>query len=349
MMYEYVGNIHMHSTYSDGGYGINKIAKLASKAQLDFIVITDHETLAGLDNGEEGYNYGVLTLIGEEVNDTCNHYLALDIEKVVPNNTENPQAVIDAVNAQGGFGIIAHPVEKGSPLYKKGITFNWTDYKVTDFQGIEIWNYLSQWKDGIKNIFSALYLLFNPHKALIGPYPEVMAWLDELQSNGQKVMAYGGSDAHNIKVKFGPITLATMGPYYYSFKCINMHILLDKKLKKEFAPDKKSVYRALRSGNSWVGYDYYRDSRGFRFTLNYKGEVFSMGSQVKLKNDMAFIIKLPSKAKVLLMRNGEQIKQLYGDYFVIKVQEDGIYRLEVYHRHGKSWRPWIFSNSIWIV
>ena len=54
-MYEYVGNIHMHSKYSDGEYSIQQIAKLAHKAGLDFIVITDHETLEGLHNGEERF------------------------------------------------------------------------------------------------------------------------------------------------------------------------------------------------------------------------------------------------------------------------------------------------------
>ncbi len=348
-MYEYVGNIHMHSAYSDGEYPIDKIAKLAGKAGLDFIIVTDHETLKGLDNGEEGYHHKVLVLIGAEINDTCNHYLALDIEKVVPNNTENPQAVIDAVNAQGGFGIIAHPVEKGSPLYKGGITFEWTDFNVTDFQGLEIWNYLSQWKDGIRGLFSGICLLFFPHKALIGPYPEVMQWLDELQIEGQPVMVYGGSDAHNIKIGLGPLTFATIGPYYYSFKCINMHIITKNKLTGDFNRDKANVYAALRAGNSWVGYDFFKNSRGFRFVLKDDKESYLMGSQVKFKKGMLLEIKIPYKAKVLIIRNGQVWKTLQGDNFRISVEQGGVYRVEVYHNHGRSYRPWIFSNSIWIV
>lgn len=349
IMYEYIGNLHIHSTYSDGGENIDKIAKKARKAGLDFIILTDHETLKGLKNGEEGYKYGVLTLIGQEVNDTCNHYLALDTDEVIANNTENPQLVIDKVNEAGGFGVIAHPLEKGSPLYRNGITFNWTDFNVTGFQGIEVWNYLSQWKDGIRGMLSGLYLLINPHLALSGPYPEVMDWLDELQEKGEKVMLYGGSDAHNQKIKLGPITILTIGAYYHSFKCINMHVLLDKKLSHNFTTDKNNIYNALKSGHSWVSYDYFINSKGFRFILKTKSKTYLIGSRVNLELGMFFIIKLPKLAKLLVIKDGEVWRNIIGDYFVIKVEEIGVYRLEVYHQYGKSWRPWIFTNSFWLV
>lgn len=348
-MYEYVGNIHMHSKYSDGEYSIQQIAKLAHKAGLDFIVITDHETLEGLHNGEEGYHHKVLTLIGEEVNDTCNHYLALNIYKVVPNNTQNPQVVINEVNRQGGFGIIAHPVEKGSPLYQNGITFNWTDFNVTNFQGIEIWNYLSQWKDGIRGIISGIYLLFFPHKGLTGPYTEVMRWLDELQAKGEPVMVFGGSDAHNTRISLGPLKLATIGPYYYSFRCINMHILTENRLTGVFENDKKEVYSALEKGRSWVGYDFFHNSRGFRFSAKLKELSFPMGTKVNLKPGLYFEIVVPKKAKVIVKKDGTRWKELYGDFFHLNIKEKGVYRVEVYHKHRLSYRPWIFSNSIWII
>ena len=47
-MYEYLGNLHMHSTYSDGSLDIEDIAARAAQAGLDFIIITDHYTLKGL-------------------------------------------------------------------------------------------------------------------------------------------------------------------------------------------------------------------------------------------------------------------------------------------------------------
>jgi len=105
-MFEYKGHVHIHSRYSDGGGKIKQIAARANQAGLDFIVITDHYNLDGLYEGEEGYQSGVLVMIGMEVNDECNHYLALGVKEVVANNDLNPQAVIDEVNSQKGIGIM---------------------------------------------------------------------------------------------------------------------------------------------------------------------------------------------------------------------------------------------------
>ena len=44
-MYEYVGAIHIHSVYSDGTGKIEEIAKAAYDSDLDFIMMTDHNTL----------------------------------------------------------------------------------------------------------------------------------------------------------------------------------------------------------------------------------------------------------------------------------------------------------------
>ena len=100
-MYEYVGNIHIHSHYSDGSGSINQIAEAAQQVGLDFIIVTDHFTLAG--KKEEGYHHGVLVLVGMEINAECNHYLALNIDEEVPNHDHHPQAVIDQVREQGGL------------------------------------------------------------------------------------------------------------------------------------------------------------------------------------------------------------------------------------------------------
>ncbi|HBQ25606.1 MAG TPA: hypothetical protein DD791_04350, partial [Syntrophomonas sp.] len=110
-MFEYKGHIHIHSRYSDGGGKVKQIAARAAKAGLDFIIVTDHCNLDGLYAGEEGYQSGVLVMIGMEVNQECSHYLALGVKEVVANNDQNPQTVIDEVNRQKGIGIIAHPFE----------------------------------------------------------------------------------------------------------------------------------------------------------------------------------------------------------------------------------------------
>ncbi|MGR6836197.1 PHP domain-containing protein [Syntrophomonas erecta] len=347
-MFEYCGNIHIHSTYSDGGLPVSLIAKKAARTGLDFIIITDHRTLAGLYKGEEGYHDGILVLIGMEVNQATHHYLALDVNQVVKDNEGCPQEVIDEVNYQEGIGIIAHPHEKGSPLYNDGLTFQWTDWCIQNIQGIEIWNFLSQWRDGITGITRGLYLLLNPHQALRGPYQETMKKWDSFQISGQKVMAYGGSDAHGIRLKRGILNME-IGSYDLSFRCINMHILSYKPLTGEKAHDRRLVHQALRKGRSWVGYDYFYNSRGFRFELHQGDKVWTMGNQVKWARSMWFKVNTPRRALVKCIKNGKLWCLSKGTRHIFAHPGPGVYRVEVYHRHYFKWRPWIFSNPIWLV
>ena len=56
-MFEYVGSIHMHSIFSDGSGEVPQIAKYANELGLDFIILTDHNTLRALEEGYENW-YG---------------------------------------------------------------------------------------------------------------------------------------------------------------------------------------------------------------------------------------------------------------------------------------------------
>jgi len=42
VIHEYRGVIHVHSTFSDGRAGIDKIMSEANRAEVDFLILTDH-------------------------------------------------------------------------------------------------------------------------------------------------------------------------------------------------------------------------------------------------------------------------------------------------------------------
>ena len=54
MTHEVVGNLHMHTPYSDGAWYHADIARAASQAGLDFIVVTDHNLWV---QGPQGYHH----------------------------------------------------------------------------------------------------------------------------------------------------------------------------------------------------------------------------------------------------------------------------------------------------
>ncbi|MGI6421885.1 MAG: CehA/McbA family metallohydrolase [Syntrophomonadaceae bacterium] len=346
-MYEYLGNLHMHSTYSDGSLDIEDIAARAAQAGLDFIIITDHYTLKGLYEKKEGYQQGVLVMIGMEANVSQNHYICLDISQEVKNNDEYPQEVIDGVNRQDGIGIIAHPFEKGSPVFGDGIKYQWTDWQVQDFQGIEVWNFTSQWKEHVSSIIKGLFLLIYPHAALTGPCPLALQKLDQYQGQGKKIIAVGGSDAHGFKMKAG-ILWVTVSPYETAFRCINVHVLCPTPLSGQVADDKYKIYHAIRQGQLWIAYDYFINSYGFRFFVEGEGKRWQMGDSLPFSSKLTGWVFTPKPALVKLLRNGIEVESSRGRQHVFYDLEPGVYRVEVYHRHLLGYRPWIFSNAIWI-
>lgn len=345
-MFEYFGNMHIHSRYSDGSATIDQIRTAAKRAGLDFIIITDHFNLQAAD--QEGYKDDLLMLVGMEINEAHNHYLALDIKKVVKNNTDHPQEVINDVNEQGGIGIIAHPLEYASNFLNEGNVYNWIDWSVEGFQGIEIWNLLSQWKGSITNFFKALYYVLNPQGAIIGPYLQTMRRFDEYQQQGKRIVAFGGADAHAPGMRLGSLYFKIIS-YPFSFRSINMHILLQQPLSGDLSTDKAMVYNAFRSGSCWVANDYFKNSRGFSFVLCSEKQTFNMGELLSWQKNMKIKVHTPYLAQVKLFKDGLQVADSEGEEHLFERITKGIYRVEAYCQHKFKYRPWIFTNSIWVV
>ncbi|MGI6413867.1 MAG: PHP domain-containing protein [Syntrophomonadaceae bacterium] len=344
-MYEYIGNIHIHSAYSDGTWNIKDIARAAKKAGLDFIIITDHFNLDGLRHKDYGYSDGVLVMVGMEINSRHNHYLALNIREVIENNDDNPQLVIDEVNAQGGIGIIAHPFETGSPYYENGKTYKWKDWSVKGIQGIEVWNHLSCWRDGLTGILRGLYLLFNPARALIGPNRESIKMLDRFHKMGYRVFAFGGSDAHGRILPF-PLKISS---YEFYFRCINLHIITEQKRRFEFNPDQEEIYKSLRNGNFWVANDYYHSSKGFRFEIESRKGTWIMGNTVIFEPDMIMAVRTPVYCEVKVYKDGVQWTRKRGTDHRFSVIKPGVYRVEALLLARFTPRTWIITNPIWVV
>lgn len=348
-MFEYVGNLHVHSTYSDGTGTVTQIVEAAQKAGIDFVGINDHRTLAALRNGEEGWHGPVLVLVGMESNDRYHHYLSYGIKEEVADNTEYPQAVIDQVADQGGIGFIAHPFENGSPLVQQGTAYTWNDWAVTGFTGICIWNYCSQWRDGITSFSTALYCTYlNRHARISGPSAKTLAKWDQLNQE-RKVVAIGGSDAHAVQLNYGPFK-PVIFPYEFLFRCVNTHVLLPRRLSGQLDIDKALVYSALKNGNCFVAFDYYVPARGFVFRAENGLEQVLMGEKISLRGGVTLEVLLPYRATVKIIRNGTPVLTQKGKVIKYEVQAPGVYRVEAYLKL-KPWgklKPWVYSNPIYV-
>jgi hypothetical protein len=347
MEIEYVGSIHLHTSSSDGAATHEEVAHLASRARLDFLVATDHNVLA---KDKDGWYGDLLLLVGEELHDTqrspeANHYLAFNIEEHVDADNRSAQEVIDEVNAQGGFGFIAHPFEH-SPAFTREPELPWVDWEVTGYTGLEIWNYMSEFKSYLHNLLRVLFFVYFPQVIMSGPFPETIAKWDELLKS-RKTAAIAGTDVHGNTYALGPLRRAIL-PYGHCFRAARTHILASEPFTRNLEHDRALVYEALKHGRCFAAYDAIADSSGFRFTASSGGQRVGMGQEISLNGGrLDFQISSPMPAELRLLRDGQVIARAEGRQLHYTARESGAYRVEARRRYLFSQRGWVFTNPIY--
>jgi len=116
-----LADLHMHTTASDGTLSPQALVNAVLLHQLQtrqepilrVIAITDHDTLAGawtaITYQQSLHCEADLEIIpAAEVSSADGHIVALNIKKEVPKGL-SAAATIDAIHAQGGLAIAAHP------------------------------------------------------------------------------------------------------------------------------------------------------------------------------------------------------------------------------------------------
>lgn len=346
--HEYVGAIHMHSSFSDGAKKISDIALSAASVGLDFIVITDHDFMTdSLHLDAEGYYNGLLVLLGLEIGVRHHHYLACDIREMVSSKSLSPQQVIDRVNDINGFGFLAHPFEKGMPFSDNSIAYTWNDLEVTGFTGIEIWNFSSRWKERIKTVFHGLFFLLFKSRSLKGPSKRTILFWDNACKQ-RRVVAVGGPDAHGAMFRWGFIRLRPLS-YDFLLNTITTHILTDRRLSKDFIEARAQVYDAIKEGRMFIAHERLESARGFRFCFVYNdGTSVSMGEEALFKPGY-FSVEAPRNCEIRLIKDGRLKEKRHGRDSLFFVEEKGVYRVEVFLRLSFfGLRPWIFTNPIYL-
>ncbi len=349
-IYEYAGNTHVHTPYSDGEALHAEVAQAATKAGLDFVIVTDHNVWV---NGCERHYGKLLLLVGEEVHDVrrqpqANHLLAYNAESELAPLASDPQRLIDEVNRRGGVCYLAHPYEQGSPINPDFVAIPWADWDVTGYTGLEIWNYMSEFKSLLRNKLAAVYYSYFPAQGIRGPFRATLRQWDQLLSQGNRIAAIGGADAHGATFSLGPFRRVVF-PYEYLFRCVNTHIITERPFNGRLEHDKPLVYDALRAGHTWVGYDLLASTAGFRFQARSFTNQAIMGDELARAGATKFEIQTPHSADIRLVLNGQVVARARGKYLDYTTAGPGAYRVEAYRNYHSGRRGWIFSSPIYVT
>jgi len=194
----YRGELHAHTTHSDGTLSPRELLEVAAQAGLDFIAITDHNTITALDAASReptgaGAGAGLPMVIpGLELTTFYGHAVALGIREYVSWHEakldDGMNRLASIVHEMGGLFAIAHPFSPGYPVCA-GCQWEYenTDMSVVDL--MEVWS--GPWQRGI---------LWNV---------PAMGWWEAELAQGRRVTGVAARDVHRRQELFKPGTADT--------------------------------------------------------------------------------------------------------------------------------------------
>lgn len=340
--YQYSGAVHIHTTESDGTKTLEEVIKVGKHTGLDFMMFADHMTLSNRENGGEGIYDDILVVIGYEHNDVNDdhHYLLFESPRVYPNNMSAAEYVA-AGSQDNAIGILAHPDEIRDHL-KDYRPYPWRDWSADSFQGIELWNQMSEWMEKLTK-FNKIPMSLSPRKSMVGPTDRILKKWDELNQT-RKVVGVAGVDAHAFPVKLGPFTVEIF-PYKVHFRCLRTHVLLPEPMATDFEKAKKQLYDALLDCRVYISNMRWGNADTFEFYAQNGSEKVISGGTLSSSENGKLITKLPSKAVIKLVHNGKYILETSAEYLEYTNLQSGLYRVEAW----KGQRGWIYSNHIRVV
>ena len=210
----YRGDLHGHTIHSDGRWDVPEFTEFQRNRGLDFVSLTDHNIISGLNQHRSQTEDGFLAMGGMELSTFNGHMLALggyhwyewrlDIEEGT-NITRIMQNVID----RGDLLIIAHPMSPDEP-FCSGCMWTFEEARPGVALGVEVWN--------------GFWHMFNQEGL-----QQYYAWLNQ----GHRLICTSGTDIH------GPHPLDTT-------RRAGFNVVYAEELSE------KAILDALRKGHSYI-------------------------------------------------------------------------------------------------
>lgn len=340
------GAYHVHSERSDGTGSIEDIAAAASRAGLQFVIITDHGDATAEPFGP-AYLDGVLVIDATEISTFGGHLVALGLDGPAPYPLAGEaRDVVEDVRRLGGFAVIAHP-ESPRPALR------WRATGVA-YDGFEWLNADSEWRDE-----TALHLVGSALRGLLRG-PETVASLFERSDrafarwDARRRQAFGLA-ALDVHARIGwdsdddsrDGTSLARPSYQQMFRAVAQVVSPEPALSGDAGTDAARVLDEITAGRTYSIVRAIGDPAALEFSATQGVAAARMGDRLAAGLAM-FDARVPGvpEAALALLQNGRVVARGQGSLVhEAGVPPGGVFRVEV--TLGSSPFPWIVSNPIY--
>lgn len=176
------GDLHAHTIHSDGSLDVPELVQFWRDRKVDFMTLSDHDTISGLGQVRSLADDDLLTMGGTEISTFLGHAVAVGVQEWFDWRTLDGEQVpvpeiAENVIASGALFTIAHPRDQGEP-WCCGCRWLHEDMMPGNALAVEIWN--GYWSE---NNEEALRLFYS--------------WLNR----GHRIVATSGTDLHHLPPK----------------------------------------------------------------------------------------------------------------------------------------------------
>ncbi|HYE16260.1 MAG TPA: hypothetical protein VD968_17615, partial [Pyrinomonadaceae bacterium] len=280
---DHAGVFHVHSSL--GGHTTGRPEEIVSAARangLAFVVMTEHPA-SHVNTAEatlKGEHEGVVFINGSELVARGGErlFVAPGFDRQPPEaESVSLQQLINLAATENRLALVAYPGQV-------------RDWRLDGYDGLEVYNLYTDARDAsfARLFFDGLWSYWSYPELLFvtfydRPAANLSKW-DELNAAGARRSAVAGNDAHaNVGLSLGgregeSLFSFRLDPYERSFRIVRNHVLLPKGER----PTAENVLAALRRGRSYMAFDLFCDSSGFRFAAEAGAARASMGEEVTL-------------------------------------------------------------------
>ncbi len=342
------GAYHVHTTRSDGAFTPDQAADATRRAQLQFVILTDHGD-GSRQPDPPRYVNGVLVIDAAEVSVVEGHIVALGLAGAAPYRLGGEaRDVIEDIHRLGGFAVIAHPDSPRPDLrWRAAATGGGRGGQGNDLSGADGMEWLnadSEWRDErpLRILQTLINFPVRPAESLARlmsrPTASLRRW-DALTPR-RPIVALGATDAHGFAGRY----------YAETFGSMAQALELRTPWSGNAAADAAALLDALREGRAWTVISAFAGPAAARLTARTASGSADMGGSLVVSDEVVDItasIEGASNSRVSLWHNDREIASGMGIVVFQGRADVGAYRAEA--SLPGFLMPWIVTNPVYLV